>query len=242
MLTYQIKDYIREHFGRVGIPTTFLDLYLEAGRLLIEQQGNFWWMTSTTPALFDTTIDDGDYVIAASGGDITIPKFKDLRALHYKVSTAVSWIKISVGPDTKDELDLMYDDGSNGAPERATLENMTLYIYPQDPQLAYNMRVYYYGYTDMPANTAEDTLTREFPMALIYAALQQGYEMELKDMQGAAYWKALLGGNPFGSAGEIARIKRENFKRAWHDQIDLVPKVGPGSQHRRLDNLKIYMR
>lgn len=242
MNTGQIKDYVREHFGRVGIPTSMLDLYLESARLLIEQQGNFWWMAAASPATFNLTIDDGDYTIAASGGDIAITKFKDIRALHYKASTDTQWTEIEIGPYTKPELDLSYADGSDGPPECATLEDATLYIYPQDPQLAYNMRLYFYRYTTMGANTAEDTLTKEFPMALIYGALKQGYEMELKDLQGASYWAAMLGGTPFGRGGEIARIKGENLKRSWKDGIDLVPRLGPGKRYRRLDNLKLYVR
>jgi len=240
MTTGQIKDYIREHFGRVGISTFIVDLALEASRLQIEQQGNFWWMASASPATWNLTVDDGDYVIAASGGDITIVKFKDIRALHYKLSTDTQWIEVEVGPASKNELDLEYADGTDGPPECATLEDATLFIYPQDPQFAYNMRLYFWRYTTMGANTAEDTLTKEFPMALIYGALQHGYELELKDLQGAQYWRKLLGGEPFGSGGEIVKIRRENLKRSWHDKIDLVPHPGPGRRYRRLDNLKLY--
>jgi hypothetical protein len=240
MTTGQIKDYIREHFGRVGIPTFIIDLALEASRLQIEQQGNFWWMAAASPATWDLVVDDGDYTIASSGGDITIAKFKDIRALHYKLSTDTQWIEVEVGPDTKNELDLQYADGSDGSPEYAVLEDSTLYIYPQDPQYAYNMRMYYWRYTTMGGNTAEDTITKEFPMALIYGALQHGYELELKDIQGASYWRKLLGGEPFGSGGEIVKIRRENLKRSWHDKIDFVPHVGGGRRNRRLDNMKIY--
>ena len=244
MNTGEVKDYIREHFGRVGIPTTMVDLYLSAGRTKIEQTGNYWWMAVGNPATWNLTIDDGDYTIASSGGDITITNFKDVRALHYKLSTATQWEPISLGPETKPELDLMYADGTDGPPERAVIEDSTLYIYQQDPQAAYNMRMYFYRYTSMLGNTETDTLTREFPLALIYSALQQGYEMELKDLAGASYWSKLLGGEPFGSGGQVVVMRRENLKRGWHDKIELVPKVGPDQWNvrRRLDNLKLYMR
>ena len=244
MLPSQIKDVIREHFGRLGFPTVMVDLALEEGRKLIEKEANFWWMEAE--ATFSLVVDDADYVIAASGGSITIPNFKDAQALQWKRSTDVRWEAVSLGDESKDALDVMYDTDDEGWPEAAVIKDMTLFVYPPKPQETYNMKLYYYGYTTHPASnvTTTDELCRNWAMALVYAALVWGYEIYLKDMQGATYWRTLLMGNPANKVvGEITKLKRENLKRGWKSQIVLVPHTSPrGGIRQRLDNLKLYVR
>ena len=242
MLLHDVKDVVREHFGRVGLPTSLLTFALAEGRKTIEREGNFWWMRASKD--FSLVVNQQDYVIAASGGDITIPNFKDARALHQKVSTETSWCPVELGTVEQDQLNLMYDTDAQGEPEFAVIDNMTLKVYPPKPQLTYDMRLYYYGFTDNPtSNTSDDQLLKNYGMALVYSAVAWGFEIELKDIQGAAYWRALLGGTPFGHGGEIARLKRENFKRDWKDQLIMVPHKGPGRVNRRsLTNIQIYCR
>jgi hypothetical protein len=117
-------------------------------------------------------------------------------------------------------------------------------VYPPDPDDTYDMRLYYYQWTSNPAaNTSTDDLLKNFGSAVVYGALIWAFEIELKDIQGAAYWRNLLGGTPFGHGGEIARLKRENFKRDWKDRTMLVPFKGAGRLTRRsLTNLQIYCR
>ena len=238
MLLWEAKDIVRAHFGGTAFPTVQLDHALTQGRRLIEGHANFWWMQGATD--FTLTIDDGEYDVDAS--PISLTNFKDLRALSWREPSGVSWEPIAFGDHTKEELDVLYDTDDTGSPEVAVLENKTIYLYPPDPDKAYPVRMYRYVWTDNPAQTATaDDLLNFFPMALVYAALAYGYELELKDLQGASYWKGLLGGTPFGRGGELAKMKKENFKRGWRDQITLVPRRGPGvGSLRRISNLQIY--
>lgn len=243
MLLYQIKDVVREHFGRIGLPTAILDLALAEGRKLIEHEANFWWMEDE--ATFNLVVDQADYDIAASGGEITIPNFKDAQALFWRTTGTTHWDPVSLGENTKDDLDLLYGTADEGSPEAAYLQDKKLYIYPPKPQLTYDMKLYYWGYTTNPAgnNDTADELTNNWGMALIYAALIWGYEIYLKDLQGATYWRTLLGGPQFGKGGEIAKLKRENLKRGWRSRMVLVPHVGPGRLNaQRLNNLQLYPR
>ena len=235
MQLWQVKDIVREHFGRTGFNTNMLTLALDEGRRIIENEGNWWWMKDINN--FTLTIDQQEYDIE-TGGDIVEPDFKDLRWLSYRQSSAsVQWEPIEVGSIGKEELDMMYQTDDEGPPEAAALENKTLFIYPPKPQVAYPMRLYFYQWTSNPtSNTSTDDLISRYPMALAYAALIWGYEIELKDMQGAQYWRALL-------AAEIKKIKRENLKRENMDKISLTPRAGPGNlRHRRLSNIQIYKR
>lgn len=237
MFLWECKDIVRSHFGGTAFPTTQLDHALTQGRRMIESHANFWWMEGSKD--FSLTIDLQTYALAT--GVILLPNFKDARALSWREAAGVSYEPVALGDNTKEELDVLYDTDDEGSPEVAVIENGTLYLYPPKPDKAYSMRLYRYSWTDNPAQTATDDLLSFFPMALVYAALAWGYELELKDLQGAQYWKTLLGGTPFGRGGELAKMKKENFKRGWRDQITLVPRNGPGvGSLRRISNLQIY--
>jgi hypothetical protein len=234
---FQIKDYVREHFGRTGIDTAMLDLYLEASRLIIENHGNFWWMQNEVT--FNATDGVSSYAIG-DGSAIDIPRFKDAKVLHWREVGDNNWEPVDLGSTEKDVLDLMYQTDDTGSPEAAAIVDDTLFLYPPDPNDTFNMKLFYWNYTDFPVITGEDELTKNFPMALIYGALAHGYEMYLKDTAGAGYWRALLGGTPFGRGGELVKIKKMNFQRGWKDQITLTPRTGPGRHPSRLDNAQIY--
>lgn len=241
MYLYEAKDVVREHFGRLGLPTSILNIALTEGRKLIEKEGNFWWMR--TIADFVAVVDQQEYVIG-DADDIDISNFKDARALHQKRSEDVRWEPVELGIVDEEQLNLMYDEDDDGEPEYAIIDNVTLKLFPPLPDVAYDLRLYAYQWTDNPtANTSTDDLLKNFGMAVVYGALIWGFEIELKDIQGAAYWRNLLGGTPFGHGGEIAKIKRENFKRDWKDQVVLIPHRGTGRTSRRsLNNLQIYCR
>lgn len=238
MFLWEAKDIVRAHFGGTAFPTVQLDHALTQGRRMIEEHANFWWMQGEKD--FSLTINQQSYPLYT--GDILLPNFKDARALSWREAAGVSYEPVFLGDNTKEELDVLYDTDDSGSPETAVIENATLYIYPPKPNKAYSMRLYRYSWTDNPAQTAAaDDLLNFFPMALVYAALAYGYELELKDLQGAGYWKGLLGGTPFGRGGELAKMKKENFKRGWRDQITLTPRNGPGvGSLRRISNLQIY--
>jgi len=234
---WEAKDIVRAHFGGTAFPTIQLDHALTQGRRMIETHANFWWMQGEKD--FSLTINQDAYPIYT--GDILLPNFKDARALSWREAAGVSYEPVALGDITKEELDVLYDTDDSGSPEVAVIDNATLYIYPPNPDKAYSMRLYRYSWTDNPVQTDDDDLLNFFPMALVYAALAWGYELELKDLQGAAYWKGLLGGTPFGRGGELAKMKKENFKRGWRDNIMFTPRTGPGvGSLRRIANLQIY--
>lgn len=227
---YKIKDYVREHFGRVGIATGFLTMALELGRKEIENAANFWWMEDTVD--FNLTAATANYPLQS--GTIAEANFKDCRALSWKKSTLTQWEPLMIGPKSKDELDMEYQTNETGEPEQAVIHNATLYIYPiPDAVATYNMRMYFYQYTAYPVQTASDDLLLGFPMAVIYATLAQGYEVELKDLNSASYWRKLL-------SQQIPLIKREHLKRSWMDKIDFTPRTGAHSTRRSMDNMQIY--
>lgn len=241
MLLYEVKDLVREHFGRLGLPSSILNMALAESRRMIEREANFWWMRGSID--FNLVVNTQTYAIG-SGLAINIANFKDARALQQKISTETQWETVELGILDQEDLNIMYENDDDGEPEYAVIDNVTLTVYPPLPDLAYNMRLYYYKWTDNPtANTDTDDLLKNFGSAVVYGALIWGFEIELKDIQGAAYWRNLLGGTPFGHGGEIARLKRENFKRDWKDRTILVPFKGAGrTTRRKLSNIQIYCR
>ena len=242
MKLFEAKDIVREHFGRLKFPTAFLDLAFEQGRRTIEKYGNFWWMRDEKDFSFIVNQQAYDIKTIPNGG-LNLPNFKDARRLICKQSTATTWDPVTLGTVSKEDLDLAYATDDDGQPETAVIENDQLIVYPPDPDEAYDARLYIYQWTDMPtSNLSSDDLLEFFPMALIYSALAWGYEMEVKDLQVASYWRILLGGNPFGQGGELAKLKQANFKRDWQDKIELTPRLGPGLNRRNLDNVQIYRR
>jgi hypothetical protein len=183
---------------------------------------------------FNLVIGTQDYIIG-SGAAIDIAKFKDARWLSYKKSTDVRWQPVSLGEVDHEELDLAYDEDDEGPPEAAIIDNVTLKLYPPNPDLTYNMRLYHYNWTDNPAgNTQTDDLLDNFGVALVDGAIMWGYRSHLKDLQGSTYWENQL-------KMEILKINSHNFKRDWKDKVQLTPRPGPGRRSwRSTDNLQIY--
>lgn len=168
---------------------------------------------------------------------ISIPGFKDVRMGIIKVVTDLEWSPLEVGGVTKEEADLHYAINERGMSELAIIDNFTLFVYPPFPDQNYIIRLYYYKWTENPkSNLATDDLIDRFPYALIYASLAWAYELELKDMQTAGYWRTLLAGKPneIGQGGELAKIRRHNLKRMRQDKMSITPMYGPYSRVRRL--------
>ena len=241
MKFFEAKDIVREHFSRLKFTTPMLIHSLTEGRHQLETHANFWWMKKEKD--FSLVVDQASYSITTSTNDgLNLPKFKDARGLIWKEdASATRYDPVAVGKQEKQDLDVLYGTDDQGPPEAVAIDDTTLHIYPPKPQSTYVMRLYHYEWTDNPANPDDDDLLKYFGMALVYASLAWGFEMVLKDLQGAAYWKILLGGNPFGRGGMLAQMKKENFKRGQQDQMDFTPRGGPGrAQRRRLDNIQIY--
>ena len=234
---FKIKDIVWDHFGRVGFPSTMLDRALEGGRREVEQAGNFWWMRTTKE--WSLTVGTNEYpLLVSTGVGLNLPNYKDLRALKWKESGDVDWEPIDVGHMALEEAEEAYSTDEEGSPEIGVIDNVTLILFPPEPDLAYNMKMWLYQYTAFPStgDTGSDELTNKFPDALVYASLAWGYEQQLKDPQGANYWRELL------FKKEIPKIKRENLKREFQERINFTPSSGPHLGRRRLDNVQIYKR
>ena len=241
MKLYQVKDIVREHHSRIGLPTVVLDLALDGGRREVEKAGTWWFMRATKT--FNTTADTSSYPITTSGGvALGLTNFKDIRQLAFKKSTDNRWSRVEVGQMTQEDAEMEYGTDEKGEPEIGVVDNVTLLLFPI-PNAAFNMKMWHWEWTSNPTlNTSDDDLLARFPEALIYGALTWTYEIYLKDLPGAAYWRTLLGGKNFGFGGELAKIRRYNLKREWQDRIDLVPMKGPFERtRRRLGNRKIFI-
>lgn len=213
-----IKDQVREHFGRIGWPTTMLDFALDSARRDIEKYSNFYWMRDTTT--FDTVASTQTYAIGSALA-VNEANFKDARALHIKESTDTVWTEMEFGTVTLEEAKLMFPTDEESLPLLAVLDNTTIYLFPT-PDDVYNCTLYHWNWTSNPAtgNTGSDELTNRFPEALLYGALVWGCEQFEKNYQEGDRWRALFG-------QELAKIHRHSIERERMDRVSMVPMTGP---------------
>ena len=121
----EIKDQVREHFGRIGWPTTNLDFAMSSARRDIEKFSNFYWMRDSTS--FSTVASTQTYAIG-SGLAINEANFKDARAFHIKESTDTVWTEVELGTVTLEEALLMFPTDETDLPLLAVLDNTTIYL------------------------------------------------------------------------------------------------------------------
>ena len=171
---------------------------------------------------------------------LPVPGFKDVRFCMVKPANDVEWSPCDTGGVTKEEAELHYAINETGMPELIIIDNFNLLTFPPFPDQNYVIKMLYFKWTSNPiGNLFTDELCNRFPEALIYSSLANAYELELKDMQGAQYWKNLLGlkdaqSGPMIVGGELAKIRRFNFQREQQDKISLIPMTGPYQRVRRL--------
>lgn len=177
------------------------------------------------------------YPTAQTVQPISIPGYKDFRGALTKRPNDSDWNYVEVGGITKEEADNHWSINDPGMPEVILIENFDLLTYPPFPDQTYTVYLFYYQWTSNPAsNLATDELISRFPDALIFSSLAWAYDLELKDPQGAGYWRTLLAGKPgeIGIGGEIAKIRRHNMQRMRQDNISMTPMTGPFQRQRRL--------
>ncbi|MCI0565367.1 MAG: hypothetical protein MN733_43435 [Nitrososphaera sp.] len=217
-MTYGVlKDIVREHFGRIGWPSAMLDQALAQARRDIEKNGNYYWMRDS--ATFNTT--DGDNTEAITSGNINEAAFKDIIALGIKETTEFIYTPVDVGNISLEEAEMVFSVGDTtdeDMPRVAVIENVTLHLFPT-PDDTYNMKMWFYAWTDNQSNLESDELSNRFPDALIYGALAVGAEMFEKNMQAGAQWRAMF-------RAELDKIHRHNFERELMDRSTLEPMVG----------------
>ena len=221
-MTYgEIKDIVREHFGRVGWPTAMLDQALASARREIETQGNYYWMR--TSGTFNTTASTQSYAITS--GTINKPNFKDLRALHIKESGETLWAEIEAGIMPLEDAMLDFATDETDMPSLGVVDNETLYLFPT-PDDAYNMTMYFYQWTSNGSNLESDELSDRFPEAVIYGALVWGCDQFQKNPPEADRWRALLG-------LELRKIHTHDFERERINRVNIFPLRGPFAQRHR---------
>lgn len=229
-MTYgEIKDVIREHFGRVGWPTFMLDQALAAARRDIEKQGNYYWMRSS--GTFNTSASTATYAITS--GTINKPNFKDLRALHIKESSSTFWTPVDIGNMPLEEAKLAFATDDEDMPTLGVVDNATLYLFPI-PDDTYNCTIYHFEWTSNQSNLETDELSNRFPDALIYGALAWGCDQFTQAHGEADRWRALY-------ALELQKIHKHDFEREQPTQVDLMPMRGPFTKRAQIfDNLSIW--
>jgi hypothetical protein len=223
----EVKDQVREHFGRIGWPTTELNFALGSARRDIEKYSNFYWMRDVTT--FDLADGTQTYAIGSALA-VNEANFKDARALHVKETGDTVWTEVELGTVTLEEAFLMFPTDEETMPLLAVLDNATLYMFPT-PDKTYNAKLFHWNWTSNPSagNTGSDELTERFPEALIYGALIWGFDQFDKAHEQADKYRALF-------AQEVAKIHRHAIERERMDRVSFVPMTGP-YQNRSLTRL-----
>ena len=230
MVYGDVKDAVREHFGRIGWPTPMLDQALASARREIEKNSNggYYWMRSTKT--FDSIASQQDYsIILGTSGGLALTSFKDVRALRVKESSDTVWTDVSVGEVTQEEAETMFATDETGMPLIAIIDNTTLKLFPT-PDAIYNFKMFHYEWTANPTTntgtTGTDELTARFPEALIFGALVWGCEQYEKAYPDADRWAAKF-------REQIAQIHRHSIERERQDRVSFVPMTGPYDFRRR---------
>jgi len=226
----EVKDVVREHFGRVGWSTTMLDLALGSARREIEKhaEGGYYWMRATKS--FSTVAAQQDYSITTSAsGGLDLADFKDARALKVKTTTDTVWSDVSVGEVTQEEAESMFATDETTMPLVAVIDNVTLKLFPV-PDVVYDMKLWHWEWTDNPTTntgaTGTDELTERFPEALIFGALVWGSEQFEHNSQDADRWAQKF-------HEQRALIHRHSLERERQDRLIFTPMSGPYDGRRR---------
>jgi len=226
----EVKDVVREHFGRIGWPTVMLDLALGSARREIEKNSNggYYWMRSTKT--FNSVASQQDYSITtATANGLNLPNFKDVRALRVKESGDTVWTDVSVGEVTQEEAETMFATDEENMPLIAIVDNTTLKLFPT-PDAIYNFKLWHYEWTSNPTTntgtTGTDELTERFPEALIYGALVWGCEQYEKSYPDADRWAAKF-------REQQSQLHRHSLERERQDRLTWVPMGGAFDFRRR---------
>lgn len=229
-MTYgQIQDVVREHFGRIGWPTTMLKTALDSARRDIEKNSNggYYWMRTTDTGSLVAAQQSYSITTSTSNG-FNLPDFKDARALSVKESTSTVWSDVALGTVTLEEAERMFATDEDDLPTLAIIDNTTMTFFPI-PDDTYDYKLWFWQWTDNPsANTGTDELTDRFPEALIYGALVWGCEQYEKAYQDADRWHSKF-------VAEQQKIHRHNIERERQDRGSWVPMTGAYALRRQTD-------
>jgi hypothetical protein len=215
----EIKDVVKDLVGDRDIPEHMLDYALGSGLREIEKRYNGWWMRSQKA--WNAVDGQQQYLIrsAASGG-LNLPDYKDVRTLLTKDTTATLYQRVEI--TEFDIAQAIYATDSTGEPEMAVVDNVSLYLFPPDPDQTWNMLMYYWQFTNLPAadDSEDHEILRRWPEALIYAASMHLMRYLTKDDAQAAGYQLLM-------EAELKRLDRYIKDREIDEHMDIVPQTGP---------------
>lgn len=237
MELYKVRDIVREQVP--GLSEASLAWSLERGLREIEKAGNFYWMEAVKS--FNLVVDQGDYSIYTStSSGLNIPAYKDARILVYRdpdIATNSPWNEVP-GPEDIEDVKPEFTDDDIGAPrvwtKKEANNDVTLQIWPPNPDKAYNMELHYYQWTSLPtdstidltAGSAGHEVLKRWPEALIYCATEQAIILKTKDLQAGVFWKKLFDNAAKDTPGELQKIKRYNSERAQSSRVSIHPMRG----------------
>ena len=215
----EVQDVVRELVGRENLKDHMMTFAMDSGLREIEKRINAWWMRRR----IDFTATDGNqfYLIrsAASGG-LNIPNYKDIVMLLSKSTTDTLWERVLI--TEFDVAEQIYATDSTGEPQMAVIDNDRITLFPPDPDATWNMRMYYWQYTNLPTDDTSDDheVLRFWPETLIYAATMHLTQYITKDVQMAAPYSGLF-------EAEFKKLDRYNKDRQSDENTDFVPHSGP---------------
>lgn len=224
MQRYKVRDVIREQVGGGDSLSEGTLAWCEEKALReIEKAGNWYWMNSVR--VFDTVVNQQDYVLYPTG--LLIPNYKAPRILMTRDPTITDpqWLEV-FGPQDVGDLKLAGKDSDTDIPGAwsITEENSsaTLSVWPPLPDKTYNMRLYYYQWTSLPADLTSESheVLKRWPEALIYLATAEGVLLKTKDIQAAAFWRSRFDdpANP-RLDNEMRKIQQYHALRSQASQI-----------------------
>lgn len=252
MKVAQVRDIVRENVGRDKASEHLLTWALDMGLREIEKNANFYWMRATKT--WSCVVNQQSYGLTTSTSNgLNIPNFKAARILLTSDQTLSNpdWDEV-FGPIDMEDIGLQFADTDTGQPVAWSLDESTttateedpataasapkILLYPTLPDATYSMRLHYFQWTSLPADTtssAHEILVR-WPEALIYLATEQALISITKDPQYATVWhnKFSNPGNP-KDPGELEKILRYNRTRMNDSRIEFRPYRG-GLMHRRM--------
>lgn len=221
----EIKDVVRDILGRDVMQGHIMDLALASGRREIEKKANFYWMRSSKT--WNITAGTNLYPITVSTGvGLNLPNFKDIHALFSKQSSTTQWDEVLPGDIF--QLERQYQTDAPGQPRHYVVDNVTLRLYPPEPESAFNMSMFHFEWTTNPTansgTSGSDELTDRWPEALIYSGCIWGFVQVRKDEARAQHYRGLL-------ELEIKKMQEYNLDRMLSWRVDLVPHSGAMTGH-----------
>lgn len=248
----QVRDIVRENVGRDRCSEHLLSWSLDQGLREIEKCGNFYWMRGVKT--WSCVVNQQSYSVTNSASNgLGLTNFKSARILLTSDQTLSNpdWDEV-FGPIDMEDAGLQFADTDTGQPVAWALDEDTttsttvdptsnstdphLLLYPPNPDQTYSMRLHYFQWTSLPADTssAKHEILQRWPEALIYLSTEAAVNAIMKDPQYGQVWRLKFNnpGQP-KDPGELEKIVRYNRLRSQDSRVEFRPFRG-GLMHRRM--------